>query len=522
MFINLYVALLSGFYPAIFFLSNNWHIFSVRQSLVLLIGASLVALITVLPLSYALSYILQTIYRKSGLTGKTVSANNLFVNPIVSLCSLLTCVYSLRNTLASIEVRAVIAYAMIVVIIAYFVWSAHKRGMKPIFYALIVLSSLAAFNLLISVYTRTRMPVEDWLKKNKPLYDQVRFQATPNVYLVIAEAYPSRTALKAVYDYDNDRFYQSLAGLGFKMNHAFFSNYNHTLASLPSLFGMEQHFGLINLGNLDSLGGRRMLEAKSYNPVIDILRANNYKIQYLHEVNSLIPNGAEVDFCMPSPSVWYGLESFLIQKENPADGDKKSESLASIRNRIADIDPDKGPYFNFIYLNLPGHSPSRVNDRSREGINKKMGEFRGIYGKKIESANQQLLDLIQFIINKDRGAIIILIGDHGSWGFRLKEDAQGRPIPTPLFILDRFGVLAGIYAPEELSVLLENGVIKSHVNLFRYVFASLSADQKMLSTRARDDAYENKFIMAIEEGKILENFTKVTFVPGKKEDQKTD
>ena len=100
-----------------------------------------------------------------------------------------------------------------------------------------------------------------------------------------------------------------------------------------------------------------------------------------------------------------------------------------------------------------------------------------------------------------------------SWGFRLREDADGKPVSTPLFILDRFGVLAAMYAPNELSGRLENGELKSHVNLFRHVFAYLSGDRELLSTMAPDHAFENEMIMAIEDGNILDNFVKTVLVP---------
>jgi hypothetical protein len=433
--------------------------------------------------------------------------------PLISLFSLLLCVFFLRGTLAAICARPILVYALLCLIIFCFVWTAREKGLKPTCYALLILSSLAAFNLMTNIYAGARETADGWLMRHKAVYDQVRLQSTPDVYLIVAEAYPSRPALQAVYGCDNDVFYRQLNELGFKVNHDFFSNYNHTLSSMPSLFGMEHHFGTLNLGNLDSLGGRRMLEARDYNPVIDIFRTNHYKIQYLHEVNSLLPNGADVDLCLPAPSLWYGLNAFLRQTENPADGPTKSETIASLKNRLTAMDLRSGPYFTFIYLNHPGHSPSRVKDRTREGINKTLGEFRTTYETRVESANRLLLDLTQLIISRDPDSIIIIIGDHGSWGFRLKEDAQGNSVPMPLFILDRFGVLAAMYAPNGLSDRIVTGEIKSHVNLFRHVFAYLSGDREILSTMAPDHAFENEMIMAIEDGKILDNFVKIVLVP---------
>jgi len=514
MYRKIQVALLSGFYPAIFFLSNNWHVFSFQQSLILLIGTSLVSLTILFSMSYSLNYIAQFLYKKIDYTNDndTSNAQRIFTNPMLTICSMILCIYLLRNTLESIDIQKTILYFIIVATVIFITWHTHKRGLKLLLNCLVILTSLSIVNLLINVHMKTKIPIESWAIQNKAIYDQIKFRKKPNVYLIIAESLPDKSALKAVYNIDNAAFYEKMGELGLKINHNHFSNYNHSLASLPSLFGMEHHFGLINIGNFDSLGGRRMLEAKTYNPVIDTFRANNYKIQYLHNVSGLIPNGAAVDFCIPAPALLYGLEIFLTHQnmvEPTIFSPKKSEPLISIKNQIAITSLKDESYFNFIYLDFPGHSPSRLRARSKKIINQKLGEFRIAYSKKIELANQQLIDLIKFIKNKDQDSIIIMIGDHGSWGFRIKEDTQGKPISNQLYFLDRFGVFAGIRAPHILSDLMENGTIKSHVNLFKYVFAYLSEDEKILETKAPDDSYDGALIMAIKDGKILENSVKV-------------
>ena len=506
------VAILAGFYPAVFFLSNNWHIFSLKQSIALLVGTLIVSLIMLFAISYSLDYIARFLCKKLHFSNDISDMKRSFFNPILTLCTLLFCFYLLRNTLESIDIHRISLYVIIGVIVVVFAGLANKRGLKPILYSLVVLSSLAIINLCVNVYQESSVPIDTWAARNKATYDQVKFHKKPNVYLVIAESYSNKAALKAVYELDNSPFYEAMGDLGFKLNHDHFSNYNHTLASLSSLFGMDHHYGLFEGRNFDSLGGRRLLEAKVYNPVIDVFRANKYKIQYLHSVSGLMPNGADVDFYMPSPSLLQGLEVFLTEQNIIAPGvfnGKKSTTLASIKNQISDTTLKSDPYFSFIYLDFPGHSPSRLKDRSKMVINQKLGQFRSAYGINMDSANQKLIDLMEFIVEKDKESIIILIGDHGSWGFRFMQDAQGRRISHQLFILDRFGVLAGIRGPVALTGLMENGTIKTHVNLFKYLFAYLSENQKILKTVAPDDSYDKKFTMAIKNGKILNDFVKI-------------
>ena len=115
----------------------------------------------------------------------------------------------------------------------------------------------------------------------------------------------------------------------------------------------------------------------------------------------------------------------------------------------------------------------------------------------------------------EKDSIIIITGDHGSWGFRIGEDANGRSIPYPLYILDRFGVLAGVYGSKNLTDLMDNGSIKSHVNLFKYVFAYLSGDDKILETVRPDNSYDGSLMMSIKDNQILKMPVKVKFKSSK-------
>ncbi len=510
--IRIAIAVLAGLYPAVFFLSNNWHIFSLAQNLILLAGASIFSLFVVILPTLLLEGAVRFSRGKANRGQDGSSVRSSLLNPALAAFSVLLSVYLLRNTLDGIDIPKVLLCAIIFSVVAYFGWSSHKDGLKPLFGFFLVFSSLAALSLVFELHMGTNAPIESWAAKNKAVYEKIKFRKTPNVYLVIAESYPSKPALLQINNFDNSPFYSRMERLGMKINHGHFSNYHHTLASLPSLFAMEHHFGSINIGNFESVGGRRMMEAKTCNPVIDIFKANNYKIQFLHDSAILMPNGAAVDFCLPSPSLFHGLTVFLTGQDLTKSTfleSRKEASFVAIKKRIEESIVEKVPYFSFVYLDVPGHSPSRLKKGSKEEVNQQLREFRRGYGGIVESANLVLADLVEFIVGKDPESIIIMVGDHGSWGFRPDEDREGKTLPNSLFILDRFGVFAGIRALGPLSDALEKGAIRSHVNLFRYVFAYLSEDEKILETKASDDAYWSDSYMAIKDGEILENFLKV-------------
>jgi len=107
------------------------------------------------------------------------------------------------------------------------------------------------------------------------------------------------------------------------------------------------------------------------------------------------------------------------------------------------------------------------------------------------------------IMGKDDDPLIIIAGDHGSWGYRFKEDANGNPIPDNLFILDRFGTLLGIRFPQDYNQSFDKD-IKTHVNLFRYIFAYLSENNNIMQSKVPDDSYEHSSLLAINNGEILD------------------
>ena len=113
--------------------------------------------------------------------------------------------------------------------------------------------------------------------------------------------------------------------------------------------------------------------------------------------------------------------------------------------------------------------------------------------------------MIGLILKNDDDPLIIIAGDHGPWGYRLKEDGNGKTISDSLFALDRFGVLMAIRFPEDYQGQFDND-FKTHVNLFRYVFAYLSESNEILEKKASDDSYDYGPHLAIRDGRILNKY----------------
>lgn len=509
MFNRFILSIVTGLYCTTFFVSNNWYIYSFYQNLVLILFGTVICSSILLILSLFFSFLLNKIFSMLGKNFQSDHARDI----LMLVLSIILCLILLRNTIASLPVSPIILFLTLIVATYFtrqFITNSLLKKINIIFFILICfsLSKLAFAYSDARTKSTEENPLSKWTTQEKEFNDQIRFTKKPNVYFIITESYPNKEALEKIYNFDNQHFYVELNNRGFSTQHDFFSNYNHTLASLPSLFAMRHHYYYINLGNFDSIGGREMLEAKSYNPVIDIFRQNNYQIQYILSEDGLFPEGAEVDYFSPQPPVYLALETFFTHQDTTKKsifGSNNYNFLETLQKRLSDISLSSKPSFTFIYTNSPHHSPSRWKTKDKDKINRILEEFRANYGEKIHKANIHLLKLIDIILRNDNDPIIIVAGDHGPWGYRLKMDGSGKIIPDSLFALDRFGVLMSIHFPKDYQKNLTS-LLKTHVNLFRYVFTYLSDNNQIIENKVEDDSFDYGPSLVIQNGKILESY----------------
>jgi hypothetical protein len=441
---------------------------------------------------------------------RKIDLNNWIDLVVVSL-SLSLCAVLLRKTLVALYLSPVIIIVLLILIVIVARSKLKNTVLRKLSVIFLVLTVVSISGLVLDI-SQAKNPISNWTTQNKNINDQIRFIQNPNVYFIITESYPNKEALEKIYNFDNRLFYEKLEELKFTLHHKYYSNYNHTLASLPSLFGMEHHYYSINIANFDSIGGRSMLEANTYNPVIDIFRQNNYKIQYMLSINGLMPRGASVDYFSPVPPVYLALETFLSHQDTTKKSIFASRNLNFLKilaERFSKNVASDNPTFSFIYTHQPHHFPSGKSSKNRIENSKILETFRLGYYKKIKKANTHLLEMIDLILKNDNDPLIILAGDHGPWGYRVKEDGYGKVIPDSLFALDRFGVIMAIRFPEDYHRQFDND-FKTHVNLFRYVFAYLSNSNKILEKKAKDDSYDSGGShLAILDGRILSKYIPV-------------
>ncbi|MBM3417072.1 MAG: hypothetical protein FJY20_11690 [Bacteroidetes bacterium] len=95
--------------------------------------------------------------------------------------------------------------------------------------------------------------------------------SVPDVYLIVADAYPGRLQFKNIFDYDNSLFEASLKQRGFYIADSSLSNYNSTFFSMGSML----NFNYLKFFNLNKyVAGNKALKE---NLVLEFLKTQGYQ-----------------------------------------------------------------------------------------------------------------------------------------------------------------------------------------------------------------------------------------------------
>jgi hypothetical protein len=517
------LALLVGLYPALFNASNNWFMFEPAQGVAAFGSVVLVAFVTLCGVYAAL--------RVAGrLASKLLPADRPNLSSALeraersifaAACLAVLC-FLMRQTLAELLPGGVglagVAAALVAAGLAY--RSTPARGELGVLgglsaaLGLLCLASLAGG--LYSIVTTARpgagaLDGEDDLAR----WGEVRLRERPDVYFIVPDGYPSRTALRAVFGIDDGGLEEGLAAQGFTEYDGVFSNYMYTVSSISASLGMRHHQYRGNVGNAELLGGRPFITSDR-NPVVHVFRNNGYQVSYVHQLEYLFTMGCGIDLCSPTPAWVDALELLPGFLRRAFAGDR---SLPSLERRALDqIDAALAtdtPQFLYVHFQAPNHS--LTFEQSRE----ELAAFRSTFGDRIQTANATLLSLVSRILSRDDDALIIVSADHGAWGFGTTmwaEHSVLESVPDPLIALDHLGVRLAIRWPSGEPP--DGTPIRSNVNLFRHVLAYLSGNDALLKDLAPDDGYlvrgrgdESVILQAVLDGEPLERLRVVPPAP---------
>src|SRR5688572_14107894 len=294
------LAILTGLYPGLFLVSKNWFVLGTAQSVYLIIALIAPALIA-LSLLYFL-FLHTSLARRVSRTAVVVLAVYFLVGYFNFI------VVDLNSGNESVDVRGIILLAIAAagafLLIASWRKPAGLDFIRPLNVGLSVMSSLAFLSLVLSIASAwKKMPSEaSTVDTRTKIYDQVRFQSTPNIYLLVPDSYPSNRSLERFFHFNNSSFSGQLRDLGFRLYDDYFSSYPHTLESVHSMLSMSHNYFEKSIGK-DAIGLREVIAGRN-NDLFRILESNGYKSLFIHETDYIFKGHCDIERCVPSLSAY--------------------------------------------------------------------------------------------------------------------------------------------------------------------------------------------------------------------------
>ncbi|MFD2824113.1 sulfatase-like hydrolase/transferase [Lacinutrix iliipiscaria] len=359
---------------------------------------------------------------------------------------------------------------IIAIIVAFILAILLRKQINKIIVFQFILSALV-FVKLIPDFHRHITYSSVWMEQPDDI-EEALFKKKPNIYVIQPDGYANFSELKNdTYNFDNSVFESFLSDKNFKLYDDFRSNYNSTLSSNTSMFAMKHHqYNNPKPGTNELYNSRDIIVGK--NPVISILKKNDYKTFLILEKSYLLVNRPKIeyDYCnIDYSEVSYQSRGFEVDKQVTLDVEQAIKNNTSSTN------------FFFIEKISPGHVAN-----SKAGSKGKTQE-RMNYLEALEASNEWLTDLVTRIERLDKNSLIVIVADHGGfvgldYTLQCKEKQTERDLVYTIFT----SALA-IKWPGEAPAFDDK--LKSNVNLFRVLFSYLSEDETYLDHLQDDKSY---------------------------------
>lgn len=444
----LIIGLICGFYPLVFYFSNNFSAINTWEHLgfftLFFVGIP-VAIFSALFFVFKFSK-----------TFSKYKFHILFVLIIMVVATLMS--HAMFLTLK----KKILLGLLIVSIIA--AWKMHKEYRKLLM-LILVMSVIPTAKCAIHIYEHQK--AMDWAHLPDSIVE-AKFKETPNIYMIQPDGYVARNMMEGeLYNFQNP-FYNWLENNDFKVYDRFRSNYPASLTSNSSLFAMKQHrFGDMLFPTIEMPNARDFIAGNSN--AVDILKNNGYTNFFIVQDEYFQQNRPEQAYD------YYNIQPDEIPYFSDDDSVKKVvfDDLKAAMDTVQVA----GPRFYFVERLLPHHIHFAA---SKE-------EERNTYIEKIKEVNVWLENTVNYITEKDPTAIVILLADHGGW--------VGLGSYPEMFSTTDLNQLHSVYST--LAAIKWNGHLKegmdselrSNVNVFRVLFSVLSENPEYLKYMEDNSSY---------------------------------
>lgn len=442
-----------GFYAFVFYFSNNFDLVNSWQQTFFFLFYFIVCPVIVV-------FVVYKIVQKSRYMA-------LAAQSILIMMLILLPIYLLDRSVLFHSYKRVGLFVILIAIMVVAILKFKIRNYKYLIVFVFLMSFLPSLKLAKIIYANFTAS-SHWQLQPDNIAD-VKFKKTPNIYYIQPDGYVNDNNLKGpLYRFDNAAFDNWLKDKNFTLYHDFRSNYPSTLYSNSSCFFMKQHF---MAENSRFIYARDLIVGE--NPVLSILKNNNYKTFFITEKPYLLMNKPKMyyDYCnFKSDDLPYFNDGWSTFKEITGEIKQQINSNKKTNN------------FFFIEKFNPGHIS--VRKQSGSSIEKE----RVGYLKNLQIANHWLKEIISYIEKNDPNAIVIIGADHGGFvGFEYTLQSIDK-ITDPKLLNSIFGAKLAIKwdspAHNEYDAKL-----KSPVNLFRVLFSYLSGDKSLLNHLQPDTSY---------------------------------
>jgi hypothetical protein len=326
----------------------------------------------------------------------------------------------------------------------------------------------------------------------------------PNVYLLIADGFSSFADLDAK-RIDVAEFRSWLIDRNFRLYEDTFSNYHATTDSMLAMLDMRHHYYRASEKWFEVTGRARKVIGGENN-LVRLLRSNGFHTQYIHQGNYLLLQGCTADFCFPEVDELSGAR-LVLRKVLPrvlvGGGREEIEQPMSVFRKEVSMQLGLGeelaiPRFVYVHVLEPKHTKTNVVGRCVEAAEVEL------YSRRVTAATYQVESIVDEIIQRDHGAVIVVSGDHGP--FIANRCEWTGDIGTPEEYRDRAGVLTAIRWPSGYDNRFD-ARLRTSVNVFRYVLASLIDDStEALGGHVSDDVFvrgDDHVLKIMDEGEFL-------------------
>lgn len=443
----------AGAYPFFRYLDTHFYVAGSLKHIIFFTFLCVVCPLVIVSLFFLLS-------KASKLLLKYKDVLLTFLNLItfVTLILIITSTYNKRYML----------YALVGTFILSFL--IHKHLKKIIVFQLVF-----AVMPLVAFSTKLFKSVKDsdkWLQQTDHIKSVV-FKKKPNIYVIQPDGYANFSELKkGYYNFNNSKFEDFLTQNKFKLYNNFRSNYVPTVYSNSSMFGMRHHYYKAQSHAENETYNFRNIIVNQ-NPVLDILKANNYQTHlFLQEPYFILGNELKgFDTCnISSNEVSYFSNGFDLDR--------------NITEDFEDLIKQNGNDAHFFFLEQlqPWHIS---NNKQQENAQEKE---RKAYLERLVDANLWLENIISLINTNDPNALIVIVADHGGFvGFNYESESRTKTQDRDL-IYSAFTSALAIKWPDDSAKSYDKD-LKTTVNIFRTIFSYLSEDLSFLEHLQKDDSY---------------------------------